>query len=75
VTPILQRGDKIHLAFGLSGNLTPPEAFFEAQKAITTIKENYREQGVEIVEWTANTGLTHPVVVAIFRNPHPGVGD
>lgn len=33
------------------------------------LTENYAAMGVTVAFWTATTSLSHPVVVAVFRQP------
>lgn len=68
---ILQRGDRIHLAVPISA-ASQHEAETETRKAIAALEPDYTQQGVTIISWSANTLLTHPVVVAVFRDSPGG---
>jgi hypothetical protein len=68
VTAILRPGDKIHLAFGVDPHVNREMVQQEALIVARNMTEAYAAQGVTIVRWTANTTLSHPVVVAVFRD-------
>lgn len=70
MTAILQPGDKIHLAFGLgTTDLKGNELHKFAESELQQYVRSYGKQGVQVVQWTASSALTAPVVVAIFRAP------
>lgn len=64
MTAILRSGDKIHIAFGVDTGTTKVRAEEVAQDYLNM----YSRLGVTIVQWTASTALTAPVIVAIFRD-------
>jgi len=61
MTANLQPGDKIFLAFPLNLDGDAPDLY-------RFYKNEFAKQGVEVVFWASNSALTHPVVVAVFRN-------
>lgn len=66
---ILQRGDKIHLAIPFTaGNGTYGQQKTEAEVEAEHYIAFYLEQGIQVVRWSANNALTHPYVVAVFRD-------
>lgn len=69
MTAYLQPGDQIHLAFPISAGLFPSEANAEAQREHDQFAANYAKLGVTVVTSSANSALTAPVVVAVFRTP------
>lgn len=69
MTAILKRGDRIILAFPV--NATPDKDETEKQVAETAefLSASFAEQGVTVIQFSAHTtSLTHPVVVAVFRD-------
>ncbi len=71
MTAYLQPGDKIHLAFGIDSNLTYPEKVKQAESNARTLIAQYADLGVEVVLWSANNVLAHPVVVSVIRPGYP----
>lgn len=64
---VLYPGDKIHLAFGIDSNLTAAARREQAHREHDEFARTYARHGVEVVSSSANSLLTHPVVVAVFR--------
>lgn len=67
MTAYLHPGDQIHLAFPISGVLYGREAEAEAKRLHDEFTALYARLGVNIVQSTASSQLTAPVVVAVFR--------
>lgn len=65
---VLQRGDKIHLAFGVRSGLSPDEFAKESTKLHGEYAAAYASMGVEIVISTGSETIVQPVVVAVIRN-------
>ena len=72
MTAILKRGDRIHIAFPVDGNVTSEEAMKQALHRKEELTATYAKQGVTVVRWNAHNALTHPVVVAVFRDEEEG---
>lgn len=68
MTVILKRGDRIHLAVGLDNHGDVEAVKKQLREAIADLSDTYTKQGVTVVQWTGSTTLTHPVVVAVFRD-------
>lgn len=71
MTAYLKPGDKIWLAFGMNSGVTDYEkekGMEQARKDAETFTQVFADLGVTIVNWSANSALTHPVVVAVIRN-------
>lgn len=69
MTAYLQPGDVIHLVVPRSYVKTGPlpiEEFMQSDLGDTV--EFYRSQGVTVGAVTNGPGLTHPIVVAVFRD-------
>lgn len=64
---ILQRGDKIHLCVPVDGSQSRVDMQKEAVETARQLTAQYATYGVHVELWAANTGLTAPVVVAVFR--------
>jgi len=67
MTAYLQPGDQIHIAFPVSGSLYPDAARAEAERTHADLTATYAKLGVTVVTSSANSALTAPVVVAVFR--------
>lgn len=74
--PILQRGDRIHLAFPISPMLSGTEREAKMAGDAEAFVREFERQGVTVTSWTAHSSLTHPVIVAVFRSEpgHDGQG-
>lgn len=68
MTAYLQPGDKIHLAFPLSANIgeTLPEA---SRRMHAELVAMYAQMNIELIGSSGNTTLSHPVIVAVIREP------
>lgn len=71
--PILQPGDRIHLAFPVSPMLVGRELDARIREAQAGFTEGYGHHGVTITTFSWSSALTHPTVVAVFR-PAAGSG-
>jgi hypothetical protein len=71
MTAYLQPGDKIHLAFGVDSDLPYGDKVKQASENAQALTAQYAFQGIEVVMWTANSQLTHPVVVSVIRPFQP----
>lgn len=71
MTMYLKRGDKIHLAVPIPNTFSPAEAEVETRRLYNFYVTEYGALGVGIVIFTTNSTLTHPVVVAVFREDTP----
>lgn len=63
----LRRGDRIHLAIPVSEG-DEEDVLKQAAKTTEDMKNAYAAMGVTVVILSWNTGLTHPVVVSVFRD-------
>lgn len=71
MTAYLKPGDKVWLAFGMNSSSNPhekKEAMEQAARDAQQFIEIFAGMGVTITNWSANSALTHPVVVAVFRD-------
>lgn len=62
MTAYLKPGDKIHIAIGIAN---PAEMAVKYDE----VCRMYELMGVEVLGGTGSTLLSHPVVVAVVRNP------
>ena len=75
MTPILKRGDRIHIHFpGHLAHGIGPQT--DADKAVdralaAELARQYAQQGVTIHTWTSCTSSTTFAVIAVFRNEEP----
>ncbi len=68
MTAYLQPGDRIHLAFQASDHPNAAKAEAQVKDDARDFTAAYAQQGVTVETWSANSALTHPVVVAVFRD-------
>jgi len=68
VTAYLQPGDRIHLAMPLDGRLLPHEVQAETERIYAEQRAYYADHDVNVVQLSASSALTAPVVVAVFRD-------
>lgn len=68
MTAYLQPGDRIHLAIPVTPGLPGDQAAEEAEHTRAQYEQEFHDRGVTITGVTANPALTHPVVVAVFRD-------
>jgi hypothetical protein len=73
MTAYLQPGDKIHLAIPVDSNQTRDGILRQAKDSAESYIKDYARMGVEIVIWTANSTLNHPLVVSVIRSPKAGL--
>lgn len=67
--PILQRGDAIHLALPITSGLYGSDLRDEANRSSAEQVAFYATMGVTVAQTTWSTGLSAPVIVAVFRQP------
>lgn len=67
MTAYLQPGDEIHIAFGVSATKYGIDLDKEVAQRMRQLNEAYDHKGVKIISFSYNSLLTHPVVVAVFR--------
>jgi hypothetical protein len=65
--PILRRGDRIHLAFPALPGDSEASGRQVARDAVV-LTDMYAKVGVHVEIWSANSALSHPTVVAVFRD-------
>jgi len=68
MTAYLKRGDRIHLAFPISPTLWGTALDDAVKDALHSLIEGYAAQGVTVVTYSASSSITHPTVVAVFRD-------
>lgn len=68
MTAYLQPGDKIHLAFGIDSDLSYQEKVQQAESNARNLTAQYAKMGVQVVMWTANSVVNHPVVISVIRS-------
>lgn len=67
MTAYLKPGDKVWLAFPMNQG-EKEEAKRQASLDAQFFTNNFATMGVTVVNWSANSALTHPVIVAVFRD-------
>lgn len=67
MTAYLQPGDEIHLAFPVSATKHGMALEAEIQQNMSHFNELYDRKGIKIISFSYNSDLTHPFVVAVFR--------
>lgn len=71
MTPILRKGDKIHFTVPIGttapGRVVGAEDVVEARKDAARFEENFRNMGIQVLGWSANTGICALQINFIIR--------
>ena len=66
----IQPGDHVYVAIPVSpSHRTLEAAIAEGKQQADGLEATLAHYGVTLAGWSSHSQLTHPVVVAVFRNP------